>query len=66
MRSLIDRLRRDSGLALLALALVAAVALYAPALGRGLVNYDDPWLYKDNALLHHASWSGIVTVLTDL
>ena len=66
MRSLIDRLRRDSGLALLALALVAAVALYAPALGRGLVNYDDPWLYKDNALLHHASWSGVVTVLTDL
>jgi hypothetical protein len=66
VRSLIDRLRRDSGLALLGLALVAAVALYAPALGRGLVNYDDPWLYKDNALLHHASWSGVVTVLTDL
>ncbi|MEO8843545.1 MAG: hypothetical protein ABI591_09500 [Kofleriaceae bacterium] len=66
MRSLIDRFRRDSGLALLGLALVAAVALYAPSLGRGLVNYDDPVLYTDNALLHHPSWGGLITVLTDL
>ncbi len=58
--------RRDPGLALLALALVAAVAIYAPAVDRGLVNYDDPWLYKDNALLHQPSWSSVVTVFTDL
>lgn len=66
MRSLIQRFRRDPGLAYLALALVVAVALYAPALGRGLVNYDDPWLYKDNAVLHHPSWAGVATVFTDL
>ena len=46
--------RRDPGLAYLALALVAAVALYAPTLGRGLVNYDDPWLVGDNWIVHHA------------
>ena len=60
------RLRQDPGLALLLLALVLAAAIYTPTLGRGLVNYDDPWLYNDNALLHHATWSGVVTVLTDL
>ncbi len=66
MRSLFLRIRRDPGATLLALALVAATALYLPAVGRGLVNYDDPWLYRDNTLLHHASWSGVVTVFTDL
>ncbi|CAN5597403.1 hypothetical protein BH11MYX1_BH11MYX1_28170 [soil metagenome] len=66
MRSLILRIRRDPGTALFVLALVAATALYLPAIGRGLVNYDDPWLYRDNTLLHHPSWSGVVTVFTDL
>jgi tetratricopeptide (TPR) repeat protein len=64
--SLIQRFRRDPGLVYLALALVAAVALYVPAVGRGLVNYDDPWLYKDNAVLHDPSWASVVTVFTDL
>jgi tetratricopeptide (TPR) repeat protein len=63
---MVDACRRDPGLAWLALALGTAVALYAPALDRGLVNYDDPWLYQDNALLHHPSWSSVVTVFTDL
>ncbi|MEO6772129.1 MAG: tetratricopeptide repeat protein [Kofleriaceae bacterium] len=70
MRSLIQRsiqrLGRDPGLAYLALALVAVVALYAPTLGRGLVNYDDPWLYTHNTVLHHPSWAGVATVFTDL
>ncbi|MFT3691805.1 MAG: tetratricopeptide repeat protein [Kofleriaceae bacterium] len=47
-------------------AILAVFVLYAPTLGRGLVNYDDPWLYADNHLLQHVSWSGIVTVFTDL
>ena len=66
MGTLIQRFRRDPGLAYLVFALVAAVALYAPTLGRGLVNYDDPWLYTHNTVLHHPSWSGLVTVFTDL
>jgi len=66
VRSLIQRIQRDPGLALLALALAAATAIYVPSLGRGLVNYDDPWLYTDNTLLHHPSWSAVVTVFTDL
>jgi protein O-mannosyl-transferase len=66
VRSLIQRFRRDPGLAYLALALVAAIVLYAPTLGRGLVNYDDPWLYRDNTILHHPTWAGVATVLTDL
>ncbi|HEY6036975.1 MAG TPA: hypothetical protein VIV58_22000 [Kofleriaceae bacterium] len=66
IQRLIERGRRDPGLAYLVLALVAAVALYAPTLGRGLVNYDDPWLYTNNAVLHHPSWAGVATVFTDL
>lgn len=42
-------LRRDPGLALVVLGLVLAVALYAPTLRRGLVDYDDPWLVGGGA-----------------
>ena len=42
MRELI---RRDPGGALLALALVLVALLYAPTLGRGIVNYDEPGCY---------------------
>lgn len=66
VRSLIQRIKSDPGLALLALALAAVTAIYASTLSRGLVNYDDAWLYTDNTLLHHPSWSAIVTVFTDL
>ncbi|MEO6772127.1 MAG: hypothetical protein ABI467_03785 [Kofleriaceae bacterium] len=59
-------LRRDPGLALLVLALVLAGVLYAPTLGRGLVNYDDPWLYTDNAIVRHPSLANLHTVFTDL
>ncbi len=50
---------------LLALALAAAIALYAPTLGRGLVNYDDPWLVRDNWLLREHSWASLHAVLFD-
>ena len=42
-------MKRDPALVLLGAALVAVVALYAPTLGRGLVNYDDPWLLADHS-----------------
>ncbi len=37
------------------LALVVAAALYAPTLTRGILDYDDPWLVRDNWLLGHPS-----------
>lgn len=43
-----ERVRHDPGGALLLLALATSAALYAPTLGRGLVNYEDPWLVRDN------------------
>ena len=48
------------------LALIAAAALYAPTLHRGLVNLDDPWLVRDNWILAHPSWASVHTVLFDL
>jgi tetratricopeptide (TPR) repeat protein len=54
--------RRNVGLTLLVLALVVAAALYAPTLSRGLVNYDDTWLVRDNHVLQHPSWSSVATV----
>lgn len=44
-------MKRDTGLLLLGLALLLAIALYIPTIGRGLVNYDDPWLIADNWIL---------------
>jgi protein O-mannosyl-transferase len=61
-----ERLRRDPGLALVAIALVSALALYAATLGRGLVNYDDDWLVRDNWILQQPSWSSLSTILFDL
>src|SRR5580704_1019709 len=63
MRELI---RRDPGAALLALALVLVAVLYAPTLGRGTVNYDDPWLLRDNWILQTPSWASLRTVWFDL
>ncbi len=58
--------RRNPGLALLALAVAAAIALYAPTLGRGLVNYDDPWLVRDNWIVHHPSLASLRAIAFDL
>ncbi len=62
----IQRLRRDPGLALVAVALVGALVLYAGTLGRGLVNYDDDWLIRDNWILQSPSWSSLSTIVFDL
>jgi hypothetical protein len=62
----VDWLRRNPGLTLLGVALVVATALYAPTLGRGLVNYDDPWLVENNFVVRDLSWSSINTILFDL
>ncbi len=56
---------RDPGLALVVLGMLTAVALYAPTLGTGIVNYDDPWLYADNFVLQQVSWDSIVAIFTD-
>ena len=65
MRAAFERLKRDPGLALLLLALAGAIALYAPAIGRGLINYDDPWLYSDNHIVQHASWESVRRIFVD-
>lgn len=44
-------MKRDAGLLLLGVALALVVALYAPTINRGLVNYDDPWLIADNWII---------------
>lgn len=62
----IDAARRHPGTLLVGLALVAAVAIYAPTLGRGLVSYDDPWLIRDNFVVAHPSVASLRTVLFDL
>ena len=66
MRAALDRLRRDPGLALLLVALVAAAALYAPTLGRDLVNIDDPWTIQNNWIVQHPSAASVRTVVFDL
>lgn len=40
--------------------------LYLPTARYGLTRYDDPWLIRDNALLHSFTWEGIRRVLFDL
>ena len=66
MTAIGQRVRRDPGLALLVLALLAAALLYAPTLGRGLTNYDDPWLVRDNWILQHPSVSSVRMIAFDL
>ncbi len=39
--------------------------LYAPTLTYGFVSYDDPWLIRDNRLLHELSLSSVWAVFTD-
>jgi Flp pilus assembly protein TadD len=47
-------------------ALVVAAALYAPSLGYGAVNYDDPWLIANNWILHDHSVASLHTIFFDL
>jgi len=66
VRAAIDTARRHPGILLLGLALVAATAIYAPTLTRGLVSYDDPWLYRDNFVVAHPSVASLHTIFFDL
>ncbi len=45
------------------LALVLALALYAPTLGYGLTQYDDSWLVRDNQIARDGD---VVAIVTDL
>lgn len=63
---IVGRVRRDPGAALLLLACLLAVALYAPTLGRGLVNHDDPWLVRDNWIVSDLSVASLRTIAFDL
>jgi hypothetical protein len=47
-------------------ALVVAALLYAPTLGRGLTNYDDPWLYAANHVVQQPSWASLRMIFGDL
>ncbi len=58
-------IRHDPGLALVVLGMLSAIALYAPTIGTGIVNYDDPWLYRDNFVLQNMSWDTVVAIFTD-
>jgi tetratricopeptide (TPR) repeat protein len=62
----LGRLKRDPGLALLVLAVALGAALYAPTLGRGLVNHDDPWLVRDNWIVRDASLHSLRTIFLDV
>ena len=66
MRKLGRWITREPGLALLATALVASALLYAPAIDRGLVNYDDPWLYGTNYVVKDASLDSLRTIFFDV
>src|SRR5215475_3242177 len=66
MRAALGTARRHPGILLLGLALVAAAAIYAPTLGRGLVSYDDPWLYRDNFVVAHPSTHALRAVFFEL
>ncbi len=65
MKALAERLRRDPGLAAVVVAVLAAIVLYAPTLGRGLVGYDDSYMIADNWVLRDPSWSTLHTVFFD-
>lgn len=40
--------------------------IYAPTLARGLTNYDDPWLIRDNWIAGHPSWASLHEICCDL
>jgi len=63
---MIDRLRRDPGLLALAVAMIVTAALYLPTLGRGLTNYDDAWLIRDNWIVTDPSWASLRAIAFDL
>ncbi len=45
---------------------VLGALLYLPTTRYALIRYDDPWLIRDNALLHRLTWDGVRRVFFDL
>src|SRR3954471_20711468 len=66
MPSVLARIRADPGRALVLLALLAAIGLYAPTLAYGLVNYDDTVLIQNNWIVQAPGWSSLHTIFFDL
>src|SRR5205809_908914 len=44
----------------------ALLAVYGLSLGGGFLNYDDPWLIRDNPVLRDARPAALATIWTDL
>lgn len=57
--------RFDKGHLLLFLSIAFVCALYAPTTSRGLINYDDNWLVRDNFIVHRPLPDSIPTILFD-
>jgi protein O-mannosyl-transferase len=62
---IVERVRRDPGLALAILAVVVAAALYAPTLDRGLVSLDDTWLIQGNHIVQQPSLETVHAIFFD-
>lgn len=48
------------------LLLLATIAVYAPSLGGGWLDYDDDWLVRDNPFLRRPNLASWVAIWTDL
>ena len=59
-------LRRNPTALMLVVALVAVAVLYGPTVGHALVNYDDPWLYRENWIARDPSWASLRAIWFDL
>ena len=66
MTRLAERVRRDPGLGMLVLAMVGVIALYASTIGYGIVNYDDPSLYRDNWIVQTPSVTSLRAIWLEL
>ncbi|MEO8704840.1 MAG: hypothetical protein ABI867_32610 [Kofleriaceae bacterium] len=66
MSALIARVRRDPGGFAVLVALALTAAIYAPAIGRGLVSYGDAALVGDNWISAHPSWRSLGAIMLDL
>ncbi len=64
--TVLARVRRDPGAALVVLAILVVLALYGATLSRGIVNYDDPLLYRDNWIVQSASWDSLHAIWFEL
>ncbi|MEO7036936.1 MAG: tetratricopeptide repeat protein [Polyangiaceae bacterium] len=57
--------RKRRALAAPALLVLGLIAVYAPSLGGGFLNLDDPWLIDRNPVFRTPTWAGLVAIWTD-